>query len=159
MYEVDGKSYSLMVDTDHEAKDDYSIVKKYIEIIPSDSSGSEVDNVKHLYGATLLCLRAHPDNAALQLLLTYCITFLGAGDNETLKANAYNNYIEAFMTMYKNEGAQVWEHIDSFHNYLVPKVREGDTYIEKNIIDQGKKTLMLLIHDERVNDLRNRYLA
>lgn len=159
MYEVDGKSYSLMVDTDHEAKDDYSIVKKYIEIIPLDSSGSEVDNVKHLYGATLLCLRAHPDNAALQLLLTYCITFLGAGDNETLKANAYNNYIEAFMTMYKNEGAQVWEHIDSFHNYLVPKVRESDTYIEKNIIDQGKKTLMLLIHDERVNDLRNRYLA
>lgn len=76
-YEVNGKPYSLKDDTDIEGKDGFDVVKKYIEIIDpvNDNSGSEVDNVKHLYGATLLCLRAHPDNAALQLLLAYCITF------------------------------------------------------------------------------------
>lgn len=86
-YEVNGKPYSLKDDTDIEGKDGFDVVKKYIEIINpvNDNSGSEVDNVKHLYGATLLCLRAHPDNAALQLLLAYCITFLGAGNNQTLK--------------------------------------------------------------------------
>lgn len=157
-YEVDGKSYSLMVDTDQEGKDDYAIVQKYIDIIPHDSSGSEVDNVKHLYGATLLCLRAHPDNAALQLLLTYCITFLGAGSNETLKANAYNNYIEAFMVMYKKEGSKVWKYIESFNNYLSAKVQDDDKYIKENIIENGKNTITLFVHDEIINELTQKYI-
>ncbi len=157
-YEVDGKNYSLMVDTDQKGMDDYAIVQKYIDVILHDSSGSEVDNVKHLYGATLLCLRAHPDNAALQLLLTYCITFLGAGSNETLKANAYNNYIEAFMAMYKKEGSKVWEYIESFNNYLSAKVRADDKYIKENIIENGKSVITLFIHNEIINEITQKYI-
>ena len=105
-YGVNGECYSLAKDTDMNGKEDFDTVLKYIEVVSIDNSGSEVDNLKHLYGATLLCLRAHPDNASLLLLLTYCIAFLGAGSNETLKNNALNGYIDGFMALYEREKKQ-----------------------------------------------------
>ena len=159
-YQVNGKPCSLKDDTDNEGKDGFEVVQKYIDIInpEEDNSGSEIDNIKHLYGATLLCLRAHPDNAALQLLLVYCITVLGAGSNETLKSNAYNNYIEGFMTMYHNINSEVWEYIDTFNNYLASKARDDDDFIRDKLIENGKKTITLFIYDEKINEITNKYL-
>ena len=158
---VNGMPYSLKDDTDgEEGKDGFDIVEKYIKVINPiiDNSGSEIDNAKHLYGATLLCLRAHTDNAALQLLLTYCITMLGAGNNETLKMNAYNNYIEGFMTMYKNVGSKVFEYIDKFNGYLLAKVRPDDVFIKENLIGNGKNTITLILHEGIVNQITKKYL-
>ena len=159
-YHVHGQPYSLKDDTDIEGKDGFDVVEKYIEVINpiNDDSGSEIDNVKHLYGATLLCLRAHPDNAALQLLLTYCITVLGAGNNETLKMNAYNNYIEGFRTMHKNVKSKVFDYIDKFNAYLSVKVRKDDVYIRKNLVENGKNTITLIIHEEIFNEITRKYL-
>lgn len=159
-YQVDGKPCSLKDDTDIEGKDGFDVVQKYIDIInpEKDNSGSEIDNIKHLYGATLLCLRAHPDNAALQLLLVYCITVLGAGNNETLKSNAYNNYIEGFMTLYHNANSEVWEYIDKFNTHLASKVRDDDDFIKDKLIENGKKTITLFIYDEKINEITNKYL-
>ena len=159
-YEVNGKPYSLKDDTDINGKDGFDVVKKYIEIIDHqhDNSGTEVDNVKHLYGATLLCLRAHPDNSALQLLLVYCINFLGVGNNQVLKNNAYNNYIEGFMNLYKRDSSQVWNDIDIFTSYLNSKVRSDDMFIKKNLIDNGKNAITLLIHEEKLNEIKKNYL-
>ena len=162
-YQVNGEPYSLKDDTDSEGKDGFDIVQKYIDIInptnpKGDKSGSEIDNIKHLYGATLLCLRAHPDNAALQLLLVYCIAVLGAGNNETLKSNAYNNYIEGFMAMYHNVNSEVWKYIDTFSNYLTSKVRDDDDFIKDKLIENGKKTITLFIYDEKINEFTNKYL-
>jgi ATP-dependent DNA helicase RecQ len=159
-YEVMGEPYSLKYDTDNEGKDGFDVVEKYIKVINPiiDNSGSEIDNVKHLYGATLLCLRAHPDNAALQLLLTYCITVLGAGNNETLKMNAYNNYIEGFRTMYKSVNSKVFDYIDKFNAYLSTKVRKDDVYIRKNLVENGKNTITLIIHEEIVNEITKKFL-
>ena len=159
-YQVNSRPYSLKDDTDIEGKDGFDVVKKYIEVInPSnDDSGSEIDNIKHLYGATLLCLRAQPDNAALQLLLTYCITVLGAGHNETLKANAYSNYIEGFMTLHEKMGSEVFAIIDQYNDYLLAKVRKEDVYIRENIIEKGRKTITLLIHEKRVNEIAKKYI-
>ena len=159
-YQVNGKPYSLKDDTDIDGRDGFDVVQKYIEIInpANDNSGSEIDNIKHLYGATLLCLRAHPDNAALQLLLTYCITVLGAGNNETLKSNAYNNYIEGFMSLSQNTGSEVWDYIDQFNSHLASKVRDDDDYIRDKLIENGKKMITLFIHEERINEIVNKYL-
>jgi ATP-dependent DNA helicase RecQ len=119
---------------------------------------SEVDNVKHLYGATLLCLRAHPDNAALQLLLAYCITFLGAGVNQSLKNNAYNNYVEGFMSLYNKDSSTVWDDIDKFTSYLNAKVRNDDEFIKKNLIENGKKTITLFVHETKLKEITDKYL-
>ena len=155
-YIVNGASYSLSEDSNH--KDDFEMVLKYLDVIPKDSSGSEVDNVKHLYGATLLCLRAHPDNPALQLLLTYCITFLGTGENETLKTDALNSFYEGFMGMYRRIGSAVWNNIDVFINRLKEKIHIEDSYIKENIIKNGAQSIMLFIHEEQFNLIRNKYL-
>ena len=159
-YRVDDKPCSLKDDTDIEGNDGFDVVQKYIDIInpEKDNSGSEIDNIKHLYGATLLCLRAHPDNAALQLLLVYCITVLGAGNNETLKSNAYNNYIEGFMALYHNVNSKVWEYVDTFNNHLAAKVRDDDDFIKDKLIENGKKTITLFIYDEKINEFANKYL-
>ena len=159
-YQVNGKPYSLKDDTDIDGRDGFDVVQKYIEIInpANDNSGSEIDNIKHLYGATLLCLRAHPDNAALQLLLTYCITVLGAGNNETLKSNAYNNYIEGFMSLSQNTDSEVWDYIDQFNSYLASKVRDDDDFIRDKLIENGKKMITLFIHEEKINEIVNKYL-
>lgn len=164
-YEVNGKSYSLTVDTDPndgDGRDDFGIVQKYMDVVSAssenyDSSGSEIDNIKHLYGATLRCLSSHEDNAALQLLLTFCIAALGTGDNETLKFNAYKYYQEGFMQLYEKEGNAVWEHLDLFHSQL--KVQEEDTFIKEKIIRDGKETIALLIHEEKFHAITQHYIS
>lgn len=156
-YKVNGRDFSLMDDTDRKGKDDFSVVEKYIGITTKDSSGSEVDNVKHLYGATLLCLRAHPDNSALQLLLTYCIAFLGPGENETLKANAYNGYLEGFMAMYEKEVIEIWNYISTFNDYIKAKVH--DEFILDNLVNKGKETIMLLVHEIELQKITDLYLG
>lgn len=155
-YMVGMDSYSLSKDSNQ--KDDFELVLKYLDVIQKDSTGSEVNNVKHLYGATLLCLRAHPDNPALQLLLTYCITFLGTGDNETLKTDALNSFYEGFMSMYKKVGSKVWDNIDAFIERLSEKVHSDDSYIKENIIKNGAQALMLFVHETQLNHIKEKYL-
>lgn len=157
-YQVNGKDYSLTEDTDQQGRDGYDVVQKYIDIISNDGSGSEIDNVKHLYGATLLCLRAHPDNAALQLLLTYCITFLGTGTNETLKSNAFNGYIDGFMALYDKDNGEIWKNLAHFNECLEAKVHEEDCFIKENLIDKGEETTMLFIHGKKLEDITKKFL-
>lgn len=152
-YEVDGVSYSLSKDADE--KDDFSLVTKYTEIVSKDNSGSEVDNLKHLYGATLLCLRAHPDNAALLLLLTYSIALLGAGNNESLQTNAINGYSEGFMLLYEKIGRKIWKYVDQFNELLACKSKED--FIKDNLVDNGKDRLILFIHEKKFDDFTKKY--
>lgn len=158
-YQVNGKDFSLTNDTDQEGRDGYDVVKKYIDIISTDGSGGEIDNVKHLYGATLLCLRSHPDNAALQLLLTYCITFLGTGTNDTLKSNALNGYIDGFMSLYDKGSSLIWDYIEHFTKCLKAKVHPDDSFIKENIIKKGKESIMLLIHENKLQGIVQSYLS
>lgn len=156
-YQVNGSEYSLTEDTDQEGRDDFDVVKKYIEVIPLDSSsGSEIDNVKHLYGATLLNLRAHPDNAALQLLLAYCIAFQGPGANETLKANAYNGYVDGFISLYEKIGHSIWPLVEEFNNHL--KTKAHPDYDVKALIKDGQDALMLYIHGKELSSIASKYM-
>lgn len=155
-YEVNGECYSLSKDTDENGKEDFDTVLKYIEVVSIDTSGSEVDNLKHLYGATLLCLRAHPDNASLLLLLTYCIAFLGAGKNETLKSNALNGYVDGFMSLYEREKSKIWKYVNIFNDILALKVKEE--FIRENLIKNGKEALMLFIHEKKFNYFTEKYV-
>ena len=103
-------------------------------------------------------MRAHPDNAALQLLLTYCISVLGAGNNETLKSSAYKNYIEGFMSLYQDANSEVWDFIDIFNSHLASKVRDDDDFIRDKLIESGKKMITLFVYEERVDEIVNNYL-
>lgn len=97
-YEINGVSYSLKQDI--KTNPSLALILKYIRVMDRDSSGTVMDNVKHLYGAVLIILRAQakddPANAILFLLRSYCLAFLGVGNNPTL--------IEDFKTGYSTEG-------------------------------------------------------
>lgn len=97
-YEINGVSYSLKQDIKRNPS--LALILKYIRVMDRDSSGTVMDNVKHLYGAVLIILRAQskddPANAILFLLRSYCLAFLGVGNNPTL--------IEEFKTGYYSEG-------------------------------------------------------
>ena len=157
-YTVDGENYSLSEDTDEQGREDFAVVNKYIKIIEKDSSGTEVDNVKHLYGATRLTLRAHPVNAALQLLLCYCICFLGAGTNQTLKNNAISGYVEGFMKLYELEKEGIWQYIDIFNNYIDNKIRNEEQELRDQLVNKGRANLTLLIHEKELERITQRYI-
>lgn len=97
-YEINGVSYSLKQDI--KTNPSPALILKYIRVMDKDTSGTMNDNVKHLYGAVLIILRAQakddPANAVLFLLRSYCLAFLGVGNNQTL--------VEEFKTGYSYEG-------------------------------------------------------
>lgn len=157
-YQVEGDPYSLSDDTDREGREDFELVSKYIQVLSRDSSGSEVDNAKHLYGATLICLRAHTENAALQLLLCYCLFLLGIGLNDSLRREAINGYLGGFMRLYELTGSDdLWQQVDQFDTWVLHKAKE--TQACKRIITQARETLRFLIHEEKFNQITNKYLA
>ena len=158
-YCIDDKDYSLKNDTDRN-REDYGVVRKYIEAISIDSSGSEVNNAKHLYGATLLSLRAHPDNAALNLLRTFCITFLGSGENESLKREALTGYVDAFVRLYTELHVNMEELndlIDDFNNELSKYVHVDDDFIMSEIIDKAKDLVMVNIQNTWLDSFTKNY--
>lgn len=146
-YTIDDKPYSLNKDTDGN-KGGYEIVVKYTAAMSLDSSGSEVDNVKHLYGATLLCLRTFPQNSALNLLRTFCIVFLGVGGNDNLKREACQGYIDGFAAM-PGIGvtfSDVIKAVDSFNALLSNCAR--DEFVNTAILtDADSKVRMLILRD------------
>ena len=97
-YEINGVSYSLKQDI--KTNPSLALILKYIRVMDRDTSGTVMDNVKHLYGAVLIILRAQAKddsaNTILFLLRSYCLAFLGVGNNPTL--------IEEFKTGYSSEG-------------------------------------------------------
>lgn len=73
--------------------------------------------------------------------------------------NAYNNYIEGFMSLYhKGVYADIWNCIDIYNSYLAAKVRDNDEFIQEKLIEQGKKTLTLFIYEEKINNITIKYL-
>ncbi len=158
-YRIEDKEYSLKRDTDRN-REDFDVVRKYLEAVRIDNSGSEVDNVKHLYGATLLVLRAHPENAALNILRTFCITFLGTGENETLKRDALTGYVDGFTRLHKEYSvgiSSLVELLDEFNEVLNKYVHEEDNYIKEHIISSAKDLVLLNIHSEWMTQFANNY--
>ena len=90
--------------------------------------------------------------------MTYCVTFLGTGENETLKNDALNSFYEGFMSMYKKDSSTVWDKIDTFINRLSEKVHPEDVFIKDKIIRDGAQSIMLFVHEEQLNQIRNKYL-
>jgi hypothetical protein len=60
--------------------------------------------------------------------------------------------------MHKNVGSKVFEYIDKFNAYLSAKVRKDDVYIRKNLVENGKNTITLIIHEEIVNEITKKFL-
>lgn len=155
-YTIDGEPYSLNVDTDGN-KGGYGIVEKYTSAVSFDMSGSEVDNVKHLYGATLLCLRSFPQNPALNLLRTFCIVFLGVGSNENLKREARLGYTDGFAALPESgmTFSDVITAVDSFNALLSNCAR--DEFVNSAILAEADSEVRLIILRDCLSKFSDKY--
>jgi hypothetical protein len=90
--------------------------------------------------------------------LTYCIVFLGPGNNETLKANAINGYVEGFMSMYEKYKNDIWKRIATYNSYLSNQIGEKDEFFRKQLIDNGMEVVQLLIHEKSFDAFTSNYI-
>lgn len=155
-YTIDGKPYSLNKDTEGN-KGGYEIVEKYTSAVSFDMSGSEVDNVKHLYGAALLCLRTFPQNPALNLLRTFCIVFLGVGSNDNLKREALQGYADGFVALPDSGVAfsDVLKAVDDFNSLLSNCAR--DEFVNTAILTEADSKVRLLILRDCLSKFSDKY--
>ncbi len=155
-YEINGVNYSLKQDI--KTNPSLALILKYIRVMDRDSSGTVMDNVKHLYGAVLIILRAQakddPANAILFLLRSYCLAFLGVGNNPTL--------MEEFRTGYSSEGFEkviemnkrhssiaVLRLIDIFNDVVL---RNSQDAVVKDYINATKAEIKLYLMKKAIDD-------
>lgn len=154
-YEINGISYSLKQDI--KTNPSLALVLKYIRIMDRDSSGTVMDNVKHLYGAVLIILRAQakddPANVILFLLRSYCLAFLGIGSNYTLIEEFKNGYYsEGFMKAIRmnerHSPIAILRLIDLYNDVVL---RNTQDLVVKDYVNTVKTEIKLLLANESIN--------
>ncbi len=175
IYDINTKTelpYSLLNDTDGDVEFTQEesgpcfagIIKKYINVLKLDDSGSEVNNAKHLYGASLLLLRTYPENAALNLLKAYCIVFLGIDqNNKSLIDELRKSYINGFFNLYehnKDNGItfnELHSIFEWFNQQLLEIARDND-FISSEMIVGAFETISVAIHQDWLQEFEQAYI-
>ena len=129
-----GQPYSLTVDTEHGKKSSYEILFKYMNVVDDEvvgTSGSPKDNIKHLQGAIRLIRRSLTDsNPALDLLNVYCLLYLNVQDNDNLKRELRNSFVDGYKELKKRA-----DDYDEFYKKMEQYVQ---TLKDKNALtDEG----------------------
>lgn len=160
-HDVNGINYSLRQDIRQPNMD---LIKKYINVINIDPSGPVVTNAKHLYGAVLIILRDQlTDEMAssiLYLLRSYCLAFLGVGENTALidefkvgyGENGWHKLVNA------NEGNNPQEMkllIDNYNQAILTDAKDG---VVIQYIKEKRKEIILSIVTSSYNKFSEKYL-
>lgn len=162
---VNGQNYSLRRDVD-EGLPVLDIIWKYINVMNNDPSGSEADNIKHLYGAVLIILRAQAEdnmvNPALFLLRSFCLACLGTNNNETLIEEFREGYSKnGFYSIIEHETTQdpvsMKDHIDRYNKLIIEKSKPEDLDV-KECIENLKAEMNLRVIARYYNDFTTAYL-
>ena len=175
IYDIETKTdlpYSLLNDTDGDLEFTQGesgpcfagVIKKYINVLKLDDSGSEVNNAKHLYGASLLLLRTYPENAALNLLKAYCIVFLGIDqNNENLIDELRKSYINGFFNLYEhNKGngitfKELYSIFEWFNQQLFEVARDNG-FVNSELVDGAFETISVSIHQGWLQQFEPAYI-
>ncbi len=157
-----GADYSLTDDTTKDGKfSSLDILFKYLKVVDNDwiaqnseAGSTQIDNAKHLYGAVRLIRRQlTDDNAAIYLLASFCLMFLGTNDNKVLEDELTNMYIDGMKEFYKQANPKdFWSGIfDKFNQneYVAAYFRNNGTLLQS--------TAALEIHKEELKNINNKY--
>ncbi len=160
-HNVNGTNYSLRQDIRQPNMD---LIMKYIDVISFDPSGPVVTNVKHLYGAVLIILRDQlTDEMAssiLYLLRSYCLAFLGVGENDTLINEFKTGYLEngwrRFVNANDGNNPQNLKTLFDEYNQAILKDAKDDTVIQ--YIESNREEVLLSIVATSYNKFSDEYL-
>ena len=160
-----GADYSLTDDTEDGKFSSLDILFKYLKVVDNDwiaqnseAGSTQIDNAKHLYGAVRLIRRQlTDDNAAIYLLASFCLMFLGTNNNTVLEEELANMYIDGMRVFHQNSintGQDFWK--DVFEKF------NRNQYVSAFFRDHGtllKSSAMLEIHKLELNTITNKYTA
>lgn len=160
-----GADYSLTDDTEDGKFSSLDILFKYMKVVDNDwitqnseAGSTQIDNAKHLYGAVRLIRRQlTDDNAAIYLLASFCLMFLGTNNNTVLEEELANMYIDGMRVFHQNSintGQDFWK--DVFERF------NRNQYVSAFFRDHGtllKSSAMLEIHKLELNTITNKYTA
>lgn len=119
-------------DTEKGLKADFGVVKKYMEIIRKDKGG-EINNLKHLRGASTVLLVQRPDNYVFILLKAFSVLLIEKEDVEFIQ-EAQTDILRGFKKIFEitNVGFEV------FNNYLgtyISSIASFDNEVANKVIE------------------------
>ena len=157
------ESFSLTSDTQQGKNADPKILFKYMRVIDDDVVGaaSPKDNIKHLLGAARLIRRSLTDtNGVIDLLIAFCLIFLGTKGSKSLDQELTNSYIAGYSDMYErfDNHSDFYAFIDQFKSELGVKKRmmTGSDIDERLEILNAMSELK--IHKTHLSNFSNNYL-
>ncbi|MET3732675.1 superfamily II DNA helicase RecQ [Moheibacter stercoris] len=159
-HEIDGKNYSLTIDTDNAKEFSFDILWKYIKATTIDPSGAQKDNTKHLRGAVLRLLRTEPRNGALLLLKAYALFVLGIGINKNIENEAKESLtlgFKLFRDKYTNlTFEELSQNIESYKRKIIENANNSKEVAK--ILDVIIEELYLEFHNDWLKNFNEKYL-
>jgi len=122
----------LPSDTEKGLKEDFKIVKKYMELVRKDRGG-EINNLKHLRGASTVLLVQRPDNFVFILLKAFTI-FIIEKENEDFIKEAQLDFYNGFTKLSKTGDEDILSVIEKV-NFFKEKLSDFDTGLDINITE------------------------
>ena len=147
--------------TDVSEKDfNFKIVWKYIEAVNEDRSGSQIDNSKHLRGATILLLRDNLDNGALHLLKSFSLFVIGLNKNPNLINEAKESLTLGFKLFRDKDSSLTFEklsqNIESYKSKIIQNANNSKEVAK--ILDVIIEELYLEFHNDWLKKFNEKYL-
>lgn len=122
----------LPSDTEKGLKEDFEIVKKYMDLVRTDRGG-EINNLKHLRGAATVLLVQRPDNYVFILLKAFTIFIIEKENDEFIK-EAQQDFYNGFLKLSKT-GAEDILSVKDKVEYFKNKLSDFDTELNLNIAE------------------------
>jgi len=142
----------LPSDTDKGLKADFSIVEKYMDLVRTDVG--EINNFKHLRGATTRLLVQRPDNFVFILLKSFSVILIEK-ENEDFIKEAQTDFINGFLKAQettKDDIHSVKQKVDTFKQ----KINSFDLEaVEK--IEEVESALYLNLHSNWLTNFNNKF--
>ncbi len=142
----------LPSDTDKGLKADFSIVEKYMDLVRTDVG--QINNLKHLRGATTRLLVQRPDNFVFILLKSFSVILIEK-ENEDFIKEAQTDFINGFLKAQettKDEIHSVQQKVDTFKQ----KIKSFDLEaVEK--IEEVESALYLNLHSNWLTSFNNKF--
>lgn len=142
----------LPSDTDRGLKADFSIVEKYMDLVRTDVG--EINNFKHLRGATTRLLVQRPDNFVFILLKSFAVILIEK-ENEDFIKEAQTDFINGFLKAQettKEDIHSVKQKVDTFKQKINGFDLEA---LEK--IEEVESALYLNLHSNWLTNFNNKF--
>lgn len=142
----------LPSDTEKGLKADFEIVKKYMDLVRTDVG--EINNLKHLRGATTQLLVQRPDNFVFILLKSFSVLLIER-ENQDLIEEAQTDFINGFLKVRETTKEDIYSlkhKVDIFKQ----KIKGFDLEaVEK--IEEVESALYLNLHSNWLTDFNNKF--